>query len=284
MSVHTIIMTQGNFLHRDSLNFPFEERGLQFGDGVYEVIRIYQGEYYLLTDHVNRLYRSLAVIDLSINQSKKELIALLNELLIKNKITNDAHVYLQVTRGSVARNPVYPEVNLPNIFAYVKDTPRPINQLNNGVTAITYPDERWNNCYIKSLNLLPNILAKQKAKEHDAYEAILHKDGDVTDCSFSNIFLIKDNMIFTHPANESILHGCIRNKVKNFSKNLEIPFHETIFTLTDIKSADELFLTSSINEILPIIEVDNNLISTGKPGELTKKLQIAYQIDAKIYK
>lgn len=89
MSVHTIIMTQGNFLHRDSLNFPFEERGLQFGDGVYEVIRIYQGEYYLLTDHVNRFYCSLAAIDLSINQSKKELIVLLNELLIKNNITKD---------------------------------------------------------------------------------------------------------------------------------------------------------------------------------------------------
>lgn len=284
MSVHTIIMTQGNFLHRDSLNFPFEERGLQFGDGVYEVIRIYQGEYYLLTDHVNRFYCSLAAIDLSINQSKKELTALLNELLRKNKITSDAHVYLQVTRGSVARNPAYPEVNLPNIFAYVKGTPRPINQLNNGVTAITYPDERWNKSYIKSLNLLPNIIAKQKAKEHGAYEAILHKSGDVTDCSFSNVFLIKDNMIFTHPANESILHGCVRNRVKYFSKNLEIPFHEKTFTLTDIKSADELFLTSSINEILPIIQVDNNLISTGQPGELTKKLQIAYQIDAKIYK
>ncbi len=283
MSAYTIIMTQGKFMHRDTLNFPFDERGMQFGDGVYEVIRIYQGEYYLLTEHINRLYRSLAAIDINISQSKVDLTHLLNDLLIKNNIINDAHVYLQVTRGSAERNHVYPEGTQPNIFAYIKDTPRPIDKLTYGVTAITYPDERWINCYIKSLNLLPNIIAKQNAKEHGAYEAILHKDDNVTECSSSNVFLIKDNMIYTHPANESILHGCVRSMVKEFSINLNIPFHETTFTLTDIKNADEMFLTSSINEILPIIKVDKDLINSGKPGDLTKKLQISYQTDAKIH-
>lgn len=283
MSAYTIIMTQGKFMHRDTLNFPFDERGMQFGDGVYEVIRIYQGEYYLLTEHINRLYRSLAAIDINISQSKVDLTHLLNDLLIKNNIINDAHVYLQVTRGSAERNHVYPEGTQPNIFAYIKDTPRPIDKLTYGVTAITYPDERWKNCYIKSLNLLPNIIAKQNAKEHGAYEAILHKDDNVTECSSSNVFLIKDNMIYTHPANESILHGCVRSMVKEFSINLNIPFHETTFTLTDIKNADEMFLTSSINEILPIIKVDKDLINSGKPGDLTKKLQISYQTDAKIH-
>lgn len=282
MSVHTIIMAQGKFMHRDSLTFPFEERGLQFGDGVYEVIRIYQGSYYLLTEHINRLYQSLEAIDITIPQSKTELINQLDELLIKNNIVNDSHVYLQVTRGSAERNHVYPENIQPNIFAYVKNTSRPIDKLASGVATITYPDERWKNCYIKSLNLLPNILAKQNAKEHGAHEAILHKDGLVTECSSSNVFLVKNNVIYTHPVDNSILRGCVRIIVERFAKNLNVSFDETAFTLDDIKDADEMFLTSSMNEILPIIKVDKDLISSGKPGELTKQLQLAYQTDAKI--
>lgn len=282
MSVYTIIMGQGRFMHHDSLTYPFEERSLQFGDGVYEIIRIYQGNYYLLTEHINRLYNSLEAIDITISQSKAELIYLLDELIIKNNIINDAHVYLQITRGSASRNLAYPEDIEPNIFAYVKDTPRPIDRLTKGVPVITYPDERWRNCFIKSLNLLPNILAKQNAIEHQTFEAILHKDEVVTQCSSANIFLIKNRVIYTHPANHAILNGCIRTLVKKLAKNLNITFNESAFTLTDIKSADEMFLTNSIEEIMPVIKVDHQPINSGKPGHLTKQLQAAYIKDAKI--
>lgn len=282
MLIHTIIMGQGKFMHRDSLTYPFEERGLQFGDGVYEFIRIYQGNYYLLTEHIDRLYRSLEAIDISITQSKAELVYLLEELIIKNNVINDAHVYLQVTRGSAARNHSYPNDTEPNIYAYVKDTPRPIDKLTSGVSVITYPDERWKNCYIKSLNLLPNILAKQNAHEHGAHEAILHDDHLITECSSSNVYLIKDNVIFTHPADHSILHGCVRMAVERFAKDLNITFNETAFTIDDMKTADEMFLTSSMDEVLPIIKVDEHIINTGKPGDLTNKLQDLYEIDARI--
>lgn len=282
MSAHTIIMTQGKFMHRDSLTFPFEERGLQFGDGVYEVIRIYKGKYYLLEEHIDRLYKSLAATQINISLSKADLSYLLDELLLKNNIINDAHVYLQVTRGSAERVHLYPEDTKPNIYGYVKNTPRPLKNLTNGVAAITYPDERWKNCYIKSLNLLPNILAKQNAFEQGAHEAILHKDNLVTECSTSNVFLVKNNAIYTHPANNSILHGCVRSAVKRFAANLDIPFNETTFKLDDINNADEIFLTNSMDEIMPIVKVDNNIINTGHPGSITKQLQIAYQMDAKI--
>lgn len=282
MSIYTIIMGHGKFMHRDSLTFPFEERGLQFGDGVYEVIRIYQGNYYLLTEHINRLYNSLDAIDINLPQSKVELMYLLDELIIKNNVVSDAHVYLQVTRGSAERSHFYPSGTEPNIFAYIKDTPRPINHLTNGVSVITYPDERWKNCYIKSLNLLPNILAKQNAKEHGAHEAILHKDNIITECSSSNVYLVRDNEIFTHPTNQSILHGCVRIAVERFAKVLNVPFNEIAFTLDDIKTADEIFLTNSMDEVLPITKVDQQVINDGNPGELTKKLQKLYMRDAKI--
>lgn len=282
MSDHTIIMAQGKFMHRDSLTFPFEERGLQFGDGVYEVIRIYKGKYYLLKEHINRLYKSLDATQITISQSKADLYYLLDELLVKNNIMNDAHVYLQVTRGSTSRTLHYSQNIEPNIYAYVKNTPRPLKKLTYGVAAITYPDERWKNTYIKSLNLLPNILAKQTAFSQDAHEAILHKDGYITQCSTSNVFLVKNNVIYTHPANNSIVHGCIRSLIKKFATNLNITFNEIKFKLEDIKKADEMFLTNSVDEILPIIKVDDQLINTGQPGKITKQLQIAYQMDAKI--
>lgn len=282
MSVYTIIMAQGKFLHRDNLTYPFEERGLQFGDGVYEVIRIYKGKYYLFNEHVDRLYRSLDAIDIKLVQPKETLVKLLNELLTQNNMVNDGFVYLQVTRGSAERIHVYPENVEPNIYAYIKDTPRGVEQLKTGVSTITQPDDRWKHCYIKSLNLLPNIMAKQKAKEAGAYEAILHKDGVVTECGSSNIFLVKNGEIFTHPTDGSILHGCVRMAVERFANDLKIPFNEVAFTTDEIKTADELFLTSSINEILPIIEVDSQIINNGQRGEITLSLQNAYINDAEI--
>src|SRR5699024_8842456 len=113
-----------------------------------------------------------------------------------------------------------------------------------------HEDVRWDLCYIKSLNLLPNVLAKQAAKENGCYEAILHKDGIVTECSSSNIYLVKNGKVYTHPATKNILHGCVRMRVEKFAEDLNIPFIEEAFTLDDIKEADELFLSSSTSEVL----------------------------------
>src|SRR5699024_3357025 len=146
----------------------------------------------------------------------------------------------------------------------------------------THRDIRWEYCFIKSLNLLPNVLAKQEAKDHHCYEAILHKDGLVTECSASNVYLVKNGSIYTHPATENILHGCVRMRVEQFTNDLQIPFIEEAFRIEDIGKADELFLTSSTSEVLPIIEVDGQQIADGKPGNITKKLQAAYEKDANI--
>lgn len=282
MSLYPIILSQSTFKHKDSLKYPFEERGLQFGDGIYEVIRIYHGNYYLFQEHVDRLYRSAEAIKLNIPFEKEELSRLLLELIKRNKMTNDGKLYLQVTRGSAPRDHVFPKGVTANLYAYIEDLPRNLEALENGVKTISIRDSRWENCYIKSLNLLPNVLAKQEASEQGCYEAVLHKDGVVTECSSSNIYLVKDGKIYTHPATKNILHGCVRMAVEKFAKDLNIPFIEESFTLDDIPSADEMFLSSSTSEITPVIQVDDIVIADGKPGEITEKLQEAYVKDAKI--
>ncbi|MBY7142984.1 D-amino-acid transaminase [Virgibacillus sp. NKC19-3] len=282
MSVYPIIMAQETFTHRDHLTYPYEERGLQFGDGVYEVIRIYHGEYYLLNEHVDRLYRSAEAVKIKITSTKEELTNLLIELLARNDMTTDGKLYLQITRGSAPRDHVFP-VDVPaNIYAYISDAPRNTTNLENGVSVITKRDVRWEYCYIKSLNLLPNVLAKQEAKEQGSYEAILHKDGMVTECSSSNVYLVKDGKIYTHPATYQILHGCVRMRIEQFAKDLSIPFHEEGFSIEDIPLADELFLSSSTSEIIPIVHVDSQQIANGKPGNVTRQLQEAYVEDAAI--
>ncbi|QKY68461.1 D-amino-acid transaminase [Lentibacillus sp. CBA3610] len=284
MSVYPIILSQTGFAHRDELTYPFEERGLQFGDGVYEVIRIYGGKYYLLTEHVERLFRSAEAIKLSLPFSNQDITKRLLDLLEQNEMVSDGIVYLQATRGSAPRNHAFPTDTQANVYAYIRDMPRKTNNLINGVSAITQRDTRWENCYIKSLNLLPNVLAKQAAQENGSYEAILERDGIVTECSSSNIYLVKNDNIYTHPATKTILHGCVRMRVEQFAGNDNIPFVEEAFAVEDIFAADELFLSSSTSEVMPIVEVDGKMIADGKPGKVTRQLQEAYEKDANINK
>lgn len=282
MSTYSIILSQDKFIHKDSLSFPYEERAIQFGDGVYEVIRIYEGKPYLFTPHIDRLYRSLDAIKINLPIAKEKLTKLLEELVTRNDVTENSFIYLQVSRGSGTRIHTFSENMEPNLYAYIQKQARPLDLLTNGAKVITLPDERWNNCYIKSLNLLPNVLVKQTAAEQGCYEGIQHLDGMVTECGSSNIYLVKDGKIFTHPATHRILNGCVRMAVERFCKNLEIPFIEEAFTLEDIEHADEMFLTSSNSEVMPVVEVDGKTIADGKPGAISKQLQAAYEADAGI--
>lgn len=282
MSVYPIVFTQGTFIHRDRLKFPFEERGLQFGDGVYEVIRIYRGNYYLLTEHIDRLYRSINEVKIQFPYTKENFTEMLMNLIEKNNMDKDGKLYLQVTRGSATRNHHFPQNVEPNVYAYIEPAERLTETMINGVHAITRPDIRWKNCHIKSLNLLPNLMAKQEAKELGCYEAIFHEDGVVTECSSSNVYLIKDGKIYTHPTTNNILKGCVRTAIERFTTDLKIPFVEQAFTIDDIESADEVFLSSSTSEITPIVKVDDKWIKDGKPGPITRKLQAAYAQDANI--
>ncbi|WP_226576607.1 D-amino-acid transaminase [Halobacillus litoralis] len=282
MAIYNHILTENQFVEQNDLRYPFEERGLQFGDGIYEVIRVYEGRYYLIDEHIERLYRSAAAIKIHMPFNKEEMYKRLDELLEKNEVKSDAKVYMQITRGSAPRDHAFPDGTEANLYAYVKDLERPVDHLKQGVTAITHEDVRWDWCYIKSLNLLPNVLAKQTAKEKDSYEAILHKNGEVTECSSSNVYLVRNGKVYTHPAKKNILHGCVRMRVEAFCQQENIEFIEEPFQLEDLMYADELFLSSSTSEVMPILKVDSQVIGNGVPGPVTRLLQKCYETDARI--
>ncbi|HLS22367.1 MAG TPA: D-amino-acid transaminase [Pseudogracilibacillus sp.] len=282
--MYTIILSQDHFIHKDALLFPIEERGMQFGDGVYEVIRIYDGRLYLLEEHIDRLFRSLSAIEINIPFTKEQLKKNLYQLIELNEMFTDGFIYMQVTRGMAERNHPFPKYATPNLYAYIKKRKRPLTLLKKGTKAITLPDERWANCYIKSLNLLPNVLAKQKATEQGAYEAILHREQIVTEGSSSNVFLVKNDTIYTHPEAKIILNGCVRMRILRLADEKGITIVEEPFTLNDLDEADELFITSSISEVMPITHVNNKAINGGKVGHMTKQLQQAYETDAQIGK
>ncbi|SIS47153.1 D-amino-acid transaminase [Salimicrobium flavidum] len=282
MSLYDLILTEKGFMQQNELSYPFEERGLQFGDGVYEVIRIYQGNYHLLNEHVDRLFRSAEAIKIEVPFSKTEMHEYLSELLEKNSVAKDAKLYLQLTRGSAPRSHEFPLNVSSNLYAYVKDFERDLESMREGVATVTLEDIRWEWCYIKSLNLLPNVLAKQHAKEHGAKEAILYKEGMVTEGSSSNIYLVRDGKVYTHPATKRILGGCVRMKIQELCKEKEIPFIEEAFQVEDISYADEMFATSTTAEILPILKVDTVSVGDGEPGKITRELQRLYEKDAHI--
>ncbi|PAD34916.1 D-amino-acid transaminase [Terribacillus saccharophilus] len=281
MSLYDYLLTQDGIITKESLLYPFEERGLQFGDGVYEVIRIYQGTFDLLEEHIDRLYRSAEAIRLEVPFAKDALIASLHQLSEKNDVQTDAKLYLQITRGSAPREHSFPDVPS-NFYAYMEPSERPVSPLQQGVRAVLADDIRWDLCYIKSLNLLPNILAKQTAKEKGAFEAILHKNGTVTEGSSSNVFIIKDKILFTHPAAENILHGCVRSRVLALALKAGLQVKETAFTTDQLLQADEVFITSTTSEIMPVIEIEGSLIGNGKPGSDTRTLQLAYEKESGI--
>ncbi|KJE26828.1 D-amino-acid transaminase [Geobacillus kaustophilus] len=277
MSVKPYVLTERGIVRYEQVTYPMEERGLQFGDGVYEVVRLYNGIYVWLREHLDRLYRSAAAIRLSVPFGCEELIERLEELRRLNDVQEDAILYLQVTRGSFPRNHAFPAEKRPNLYAYIQPMARKTEEMTHGVRAILTKDVRWEYCYIKSLNLLPNVLAKQEAVERGAFEAIFHRDSVVTEGSSSNIFLVKNETVYTHPATERILNGIVRTKVKQFCAELSIPFVEEAFSPNDLAKADELFLTSTTSAIIPIIQVDETVIRNGEPGVVTKALQAAYR-------
>lgn len=253
-----------------------EDRGYQFGDGIYEVVKVYNGDMYTITEHIDRFYASAEKIRIVIPYTKDVLHKLLHDLVEANNLET-GHIYFQITRGTSPRNHPFPSPDvLPTFTANTKEKPRPLSNLENGVKTTFVEDVRWLRNDIKSLNLLGAVLAKQEAVEKDCYEAILHRGETVTEGSSSNILGIKDGVLYTHPANNLILKGITRTVVLQCAAEIGLPVVEEAFTKQATLEMDELFLTSTTSEITPIIDVDGHVINGGVVGEWTRKLQVAF--------
>ncbi|MDU0204003.1 D-amino-acid transaminase [Paenibacillus sp. MAH-36] len=263
---------KNEFMNKDDIQLSPDDRGYYFGDGIYEVFRVYRGQLYEQDAHMQRLQRTASEVRLTLPYTIEKIGQILTELVDKNKLI-EGTLYLQITRGEAPRAHPFPTQAEPIMLAYCTEVPRPTATIHNGIKAITFADIRWLRCDLKTLNLLPNVMAKQAALDHGVQEVVLHREGTVTECSASNLMMIKDGVLYTHPANHLILHGITRAVVLRLAGALEIPVKEEAFTTKQLMAADEAFITGTTVEITPILEVDGLTIGAGTPGAYTRKLQ-----------
>jgi D-alanine transaminase len=267
------IIFNGEIVERENIGVDIEDRGYQFGDGIYEVIRVYKGDLFTKNEHIQRLYESAEKIGLTIPYEKDALSAQLEELVQVNHLDTGI-IYLQLSRGVFSRQHGFPTKDIePTYVAYTKTMERPEALMKAGVNGLLVEDIRWLRCDIKSLNLLGNILAKQKAAEAGCYEAIQHRSDTVTEGSSSNVFIVKEGMLKTHPAANLILRGITRQVILKICKEKQFPVSEEELTVEDVLHADEVFISSTTSEIMPIVQLDSTKIGDGKPGKITKTLQ-----------
>lgn len=263
----------GLFSPLEEIKISPDDRGFLFGDGVYEVIRAYHGVPAFWEEHFARLVRSAREIQLAFPLTPTEFQHLLLSGLQQSGY-QDGKIYIQVTRGVAPREHLFPSKGEPTIFLSFRNmVPLPAEGYQEGVSVITLPDIRWDRCDIKSLNLLPNVLAKQKAHEAKAFEAIFVRDGLVSEGATSNIFVVKNGVISTPERNHFVLAGVTQQQVVTLAqaKGLDVQFRSV--PLLDLFQGDEVFLVGTTIEVLPVVQVNGKPIRNGKPGPITTTLQ-----------
>jgi D-alanine transaminase len=267
----------GQFLPLEEAKVSIDDRGFQFGDGVYEVIRTYGGRPFELQAHLTRLQRSAQALFLPNPYSDEEWSRYLQRGIERAGYC-EAKIYIQVTRGVAPRDHVFPGAIRPTAVMTIREIHDVDPRLRQeGVTAITLDDFRWGRCDIKSLNLLANVLARQRAKEAGVFEAIFVKGGLVTEGSVSNLMVIRGGRLVTEPEGPRILSGVTRTFVLDLARQEGIPLEERSLSIEELYLADEVFLTGTTVEILPVISIDGRSIGVGKPGVLTRRLYDRFQ-------
>ncbi len=271
------VYLNGEFLPPQSASVSVFDRGFIFGDGVYEVIPVFGGRLFRLPQHLARLEASLAAIRLHNPLSESQWHAVLTRL-IAGEDAPDQSVYLQVTRGVAPRDHAFPPDTQPTVFAYAQPLAYPPPaQLAHGVSAITAADIRWQRCDIKAIALLANALLRQQAIDAGAAEAILVRDGWVTEGAASNIFIVRRGQLLTPPKGAWILPGITRDLVLELARAHRLPCAEDMFRDTDLRAAEEVWLTSSTKEIMPITRIDGRPVGDGRPGPLHARLLALYR-------
>lgn len=271
----------GRYLPHGAATVHIEDRGYQFADGVYEVVPVAQG---VLVDeelHLDRLERSLDELSIPMPMSRTTLKLISAELMRRNRLSN-GFLYMQVTRGVAPRDHKFPKYVRPALVMTTRQMPPPNpKNLAEGVGVITVPDIRWSRCDIKSVSLLPNVLAKQQAVEAGAFEAWqVDAEGMVTEGTSTNAWIVtQDGKLVTRNANNEILNGITRISLLRVAEAEGVTFEERPFSIEEAKSAREAFLTSSTNFVMPVTRIDEQPVGNGHPGLLTGKLRKAYMRD-----
>ena len=272
-----IVFFNGHFLEKPKVRISPDDRGFLFGDGTYEVIRIYHGRPFRLEAHLRRFRHSLESIrldftDLEIFKSVAD------DLIRKNGFENDeSSLYIQITRGVTVRRHPFPDLGTPpTVYACVNPASPLTTKWEKGVKIILLPDIRWKRCDIKSVSLLANVMSNQAAKEQEAEEAVFIRKGMITEGTHTNVAAVLEGTLVTHPVGEAILNGITREVVLELCQRLDIPYREKPIPVNGFRSADEIMILGTTTEIMPVIQVDDWTIGKGSPGPVVRKLQAAF--------
>ena len=262
----------GEFLPIDKALVPIEDRGYQFGDAVYEFIASYNGRLFYLEEHLDRLDRSLK--GLSFPPVSRETLRKAVLTLFEKAEIQRAGIYIQVSRGVSPRNHAFPDDVHPQIVMTIREVEeKPPELRKNGAAAITVEDFRWGRCDLKTVQLLPNVLAKQKALTAGVFDAVfVSSEGVVREATSSNICIVADGTVITHPLTPQILPGITRMVVIDLCREVDIPVSERFFKTDALYGAEEAFLTGTVTEVLPIVTIDGHRIGDGQVGPVTARL------------
>ena len=270
-----VYLNKKYILFKDA-KIPIEDRGFQFSDSVYEVVKVINKKILDFDFHMRRLKFSTSELKFNFKVNSILLKKIFENLIIKNKLSNGI-IYFQITRGVQSREHAYRKNLKPNIIIYTAKKKFNLPNKNyKGFKAITYPDIRWGRPDIKTTSLLANIIASTEAKKNGAYETILVKKKKITEASHSNVWIVKGKKIITHPANKEILKGVTRTVLINIIHSLDLKLIEKEFSLKELYKSDEVFVTSSGSLITPIIQIDNIKINNKKIGKITKTLALSF--------
>jgi D-alanine transaminase len=275
----------GNFLPKDDIKISPDDRGFLFADGIYEVIRWYEGFFFDIEGHMLRLKRSMKEIRISWPEADT-FPSVVYELIVRNNLQNTPSlVYLQVTRGAATRSHAFPSpaVN-PTVYSFAKGLRPDKERITAGVGAILRKDIRWSRCDIKSVSLLPNILSFQEAMDAGCHECIFVRDGFITECAHSNVFFVINGVLHTHPESENILSGITRKNVLRLARDGGIPVSQTAVPETRLKEISEAFITNTSFEIAPVISIDKKKVGIGTPGPVTKLLREKFDAEIRALK
>lgn len=270
----SIVYLNGSFLPINKAQISVLDRGFMFGDSVYEIIPVYSGQLFRLEQHLQRLARSLEAIRLANPLTPLKWQQVLQRLVDENG-AGDQSVYIQVTRGVAERDHVIPPNIVPTVFAMSK--PMKCERAQTGIAAVTLIDFRWKRCDIKATTLLPNVLLRQEADDRGATEAILLRDGRVTEGAASNVFIVSGDLVKTPPKSHLLLPGITRDLVLELLASAGVPSKEAEIDEGELRCAGEIWVTSSMREIVPVVVLDGQPVGYGRPGPLWERAISLYQ-------
>lgn len=271
------VYLNGEYLPIEKATVSVLDRGFLFADGVYEVIPVYGGRPFRVQQHLQRLQNSLDGISLA-NPSSNEVWLEILTNIIKENGGGEQSLYLQVTRGSSAkRDHLFPESSSATVLVMCSPLAEPSAEvLKQGLALITSPDIRWELCNLKTIALLPNVLMRQQALSAGADEAILIRDGYATECTTANLFIVESDVIITPPKSNYLLPGITRDLVLELAESASLRFKEESISESQLANAQEIFVSSSTREVMPVTKLNNKLVGNGQPGPIWQNIAKLY--------